>query len=135
MLQAIKEIAHKDGVAVFVSSHILAEMQQMCDKVAVLDNGKIVKVEEISETKEEATEHVELRVKNINKTIKILKEKFNLEAKTEKDAINILLPTENLPKVVKELAISDVEIKAVIPKSHTLEDIFFDATEKEKNKK
>lgn len=59
----LKEIAHKDGVAVFVSSHILAEMQQMCDKVAVLDNGKIVKIEEISDQKEEETEQVELRVK------------------------------------------------------------------------
>ena len=131
----LKEIAHKDGVAVFVSSHILAEMQQMCDKVAVLDNGKIDKIEEISDQKEEETEQVELRVKNIDKTIKILKEKFNIEAKTEKEIINISLPTKLLPEVVKELAISDVEIKAVIPKSHTLEDIFFDATEKENNKK
>ena len=107
----------------------------MCDKVAVLDNGKIVKIEEISDQKEEETEQVELRVKNIDKTIKILKEKFNIEAKTEKEIINISLPTKLLPEVVKELAISDVEIKAVIPKSHTLEDIFFDATEKENNKK
>ena len=29
----LKEIAHKEGVAVFVSSHILSEMQQMCDKM------------------------------------------------------------------------------------------------------
>ena len=107
----------------------------MCDKVAVLDNGKIVKIEEISDQKEEETEQVELRVKNIDKTIKILKEKFNIEAKTEKEIINISLSTKLLPEVVKELAISDVEIKAVIPKNHTLEDIFFDATEKENNKK
>ena len=125
----LKEIAHKDGVAVFVSSHILAEMQQMCDKIAVLDNGKIVKIEEITEPKEEKTEQVELRVKNVDKTLKILREKFNLEPNIEKEVINVILPTENLPKVVKELAISDVEIKAVIPKGHTLEDIFFDATE------
>ena len=105
----------------------------MCDKVAVLDNGKIVKVEEISQPKEEATEHVELRVKNIEKAVKILKEKFNIETKIDKEILNIVLPTENLPKVVKELAISDVEIKAVVPKSHTLEDIFFDATEGGKN--
>ena len=32
------------------------------------------------------------------------------------------------PQVIKELAVADVEIKAVIPKEHSLEDIFFDAT-------
>ena len=67
------------------------------------------------------------------RTLELLKEKFNIETKIDKDILNIVLPTENLPKVVKELAISDVEIKAVVPKSHTLEDIFFDATEGGKN--
>ena len=36
----LKEIAHKENVAVFVSSHILSEMQLMCDKVAVIDSEK-----------------------------------------------------------------------------------------------
>ena len=55
----LKEISHKEGVAVFVSSHILSEMQLMCDKVAVIDNGKIVKTEEIAKVEEEKTEVVE----------------------------------------------------------------------------
>lgn len=125
----LKEIAHKDGVAVFVSSHILSEMQLMCDKVAVLDNGKIVKVEEISNSEETVNEKVEIRVKNTEKAVNILKEKFNIKAELEKGNIEITLLTEQLPKVVKELANADVEIKAVIPKEHTLEEIFFDATE------
>lgn len=124
----LKEISHKEGVAVFVSSHILSEMQLMCDKVAVIDNGKIVKTEEIAKVEEEKTEVVELRVKEVEKAVQILKEKYDVEPKVEKNHIEITLLTEQLPKVVKELAINDVEIKAVIPKEHTLEDIFFDAT-------
>ena len=54
----LKEIAHKEGVAVFVSSHILSEMQLMCDKVAVIDSGKVVKIEEITK-QEEKIETVE----------------------------------------------------------------------------
>lgn len=67
----LKEISHKEGVAVFVSSHILSEMQLMCDRVAVLDNGKIVKVEKISDTNEEKEEVVEIKVRNIEKAVKI----------------------------------------------------------------
>lgn len=129
----LKEIAHKEGVAVFVSSHILSEMQLMCDKVAVLDNGKIVKKEEITSTQEEAIEKVEIRVKNTEKAVQILKEKFEVEAKTENGNIEITIPTDKVPAVVKELAITDVEVRAVIPKEHTLEEIFFDATEGGKN--
>lgn len=124
----LKEIAHKERVAVFVSSHILSEMQLMCDKVAVLDNAKIVKVEEISNS-EEVNEKVEIRVKDTEKTLQILKEKFNINAQLENGNIEITIATEQVPKVVKELAIANVEIKAVIPKEHTLEEIFFDATE------
>lgn len=124
----LKEIAHKEGVAVFVSSHILSEMQLMCDKVSVLDNGKIVKTEEIANSEEEKTENVEIRVKEVEKAMAILKEKYEIEANVDKNNIEITILTEKLPEVIKELAINDVEIKAVIPKEHTLEDIFFDAT-------
>lgn len=129
----LKEIAHKEGVAVFVSSHILSEMQLMCDKVAVLDNGKIVKTEEITNTQEEAIETLEIRVKNIEKAVQILKEKFEIDAKLENRNIEITVSTDRVPAVVKELAIADVEVKAVIPKEHTLEEIFFDATKGGKN--
>lgn len=126
----LKEISHKEGVAVFVSSHILSEMQLMCDRVAVLDNGKIVKVEKISDTNEEKEEVVEIKVRNIEKAVKILKEEFNLDVKLENNKINITVRTEKLPEVIKKLAIADTEIQLVIPKEHTLEDIFFDATER-----
>ena len=122
----LKEISHKEGVAVFVSSHILSEMQLMCDRVAVLDNGKIVKVEKISDTNEEKEEVVEIKVRNIEKAVKILKEEFNLDVKIENNKINITVRTEKLPEVIKKLAIADTEIQLVIPKEHT----FFDATER-----
>ena len=129
----LKEIAHKEGVAVFVSSHILSEMQLMCDKVAVIDKGKIVKVEDITKS-EEAVEKLEIRVKDTEKAIQILKEKFEIEAqKDEHSNIEITISTEKVPTVVKELAINDVEIKAVIPKEHSLEEIFFNATKGGKN--
>lgn len=127
----LKEISHKNGVAVFVSSHILSEMQLMCDRVAVIDNGKIVKIEEISSEEEEKTEVLDIKVKNIEKAQKILKEKFNLESKLEQNNIEITVETEKVPEIIKELALADVEIKAVIPKEHTLEEIFFDATKGE----
>lgn len=129
----LKKISHEENVAVFVSSHILTEMQQMCDRVAVLDNGKIVKIEQITNSEEEKIETIELRLKNKEKAIKILKEKFEVDAKEEKDSLLVTIQTEKVPEVVRELAIEDVGIKAVIPREHNLEEIFFDATEGGKN--
>lgn len=129
----LKEIAHKDGVAVFVSSHILSEMQLMCDKIAVIDNGKIVKTENIThmeqpEDNESIDEIIEIKVKDVPKAIEILKQKFELQPQLVEGNINITISNEKIPKVVKELAINDVEIHSVTPKEQSLEDLFFDAT-------
>lgn len=129
----LKQIAHKEGVAVFVSSHILSEMQLMCDKVAVLDNGNVVKTEEIKVSEQEKTETLDIRVKETEKAIKIIKDKFKIEPKLEENNIVITIETEKVPTLIKELATADTQIMAVIPREHSLEDIFFDATEGGKN--
>ncbi len=129
----LKQIAHKEGVAVFVSSHILSEMQLMCDKVAVLDNGNVVKTEEIKVSEQEKTETLDIRVKETEKAIKIIKDKFKIEPKLEENNIVITIETEKVPILIKELATADTQIMAVIPREHSLEDIFFDATEGGKN--
>ncbi len=38
----LKDLAHNQGVAVFVSSHMLAELELMCDRVYVIDKGVVV---------------------------------------------------------------------------------------------
>jgi ABC-2 type transport system ATP-binding protein len=44
----IKDLAHNQGVGVFVSSHQLAEMQLMCDRVGIISNGRLVDVRPVS---------------------------------------------------------------------------------------
>lgn len=130
----LKEIAHKENVAVFVSSHILSEMQLMCDRVAVINNGKIMKIKNIT-NEEEVAEKIEIRVEQLEKTAQILKEKFNIESKIVDNSVEATILSEQIPTVVKELAIADVQIKAIIPKEHSLEEIFFDATKGGNNEK
>lgn len=64
---------NKNGTTIFFSSHILSEVQKMCDRVAIIKEGKILKVEDI-----------EGLTKNTFKTIKIeldKKEDINLDLK------------------------------------------------------
>lgn len=49
MRELLKYLAHTQGVSVFISSHILSEMQQLCDRAAIIDRGKIVKIVELSQ--------------------------------------------------------------------------------------
>lgn len=38
------KLAHEDNVAVMVSSHLLTEMQMMCDRVGIIDKGRLIDV-------------------------------------------------------------------------------------------
>ena len=96
-------------------------------------NAKIVKIEEITNSQDAKIEKVEIRVENNEKAIQILKEKFNIEVQEAAKILEIEILSEKIPTVVKEFALGDVGIKAVIPKEHSLEEIFFDATKGGKN--
>lgn len=128
----LKDIARKDKVAVFISSHILTEMELMCDKVAVIKKGKIVKIESIGEKQEEHTkEETMIKLKDVNKAEKMLKEN-GFEVKIIEDKISVKSTYDKVPEIVKLLVKNDIDIYNVIQREKSLEDIFFDATENKK---
>jgi ABC-2 type transport system ATP-binding protein len=48
------------GTAVFFSSHVMGEVEQICDRVGILRSGKLVAVETVSQLKAHSTRHVEV---------------------------------------------------------------------------
>ena len=129
----LKQISRKENIAVFVSSHILTEMELMCDKVAVINKGKIVKVEEIGNKEKETDDEVLVQtligVKDIKKAFKVLESKDYM-AEIVDEKVSIKTTHDKIPEVIKLLAKEDIDIFNVVQKEKTLEDIFFDATEK-----
>lgn len=43
----LRQLAKEDGIAIFVSSHLLAEMELMCDRVAIIQNGKLIDIRDL----------------------------------------------------------------------------------------
>ena len=126
----LKNLSGKQKIAVFISSHILTEMELMCDKVAVINKGKIVKIEEIGEHSNEEKEIIEtiISVKQVEKAKETLeKEKFEFIV-TEERNFHIKIKGDKVSEVVKLLVRNDVDVDGVVKKEKTLEDIFFNAT-------
>jgi ABC-2 type transport system ATP-binding protein len=44
-------LARKKRISILVSSHILSEMEQLCDTVAIIDNGKILQIKTLEQIK------------------------------------------------------------------------------------
>lgn len=52
---------NKKGATVFFSSHILAEVQELCDRVAIIKEGEIIQVEDIKTLREDNYKKVKVR--------------------------------------------------------------------------
>ena len=127
----LKKFARENNTAILVSSHILSEMELMCDRVAVIDKGKIVKTESLvlsDQNVENQSTQAAIKVKNHDKAIKIIKEKLNKEATLKDEKIYIKINKGEMPSLIKTLVLADIEVEYANENEHTLEDLFFDVT-------
>jgi ABC-2 type transport system ATP-binding protein len=53
--------ATSEGRSVFLSSHIISEVERVCDRVAIIREGRLVEVDAVSALRRMAVHHVELR--------------------------------------------------------------------------
>lgn len=122
--ELLKKIAHEDNVAVFVSSHLLSEMQLMCDKVAIINNGKIVKVESMDSIKNESNIY-EFNVSDIDMAQKYIGKIARCEKKQNK---LIVFYDGKISDILKLLMENGIEVVSFEKKANMLEEKFLSMT-------
>lgn len=116
----ILEDERKNGKTIFFSSHILSEVKRICDKVAIIKDGRIVKTEDISSLNDSSFVKIKIESEEVNNILEdikdekiIKKEDKVIEFISSKD-INQLLNIFTKYKLVKlyiqELDIEDIFI-------------------------
>ena len=45
----LKKLAYEEGIAVLVSSHLLSEMELMCDRIGIIQEGQLIEVKDVQE--------------------------------------------------------------------------------------
>lgn len=131
----LKKYAKEKNTAVLVSSHILSEMELMCDRVAVIDKGKIVKIENLNSTEaidENKETECAIKVNKTDEAIKIIKEQFHKDAIIKDNKIFVKTNHTETQNIVKSLVMNDISIEYINENEHTLEDLFFDVTKEDK---
>lgn len=118
----LKELAHKKKVAVFVSSHLLSEMQLMCDKIAIINKGKIVKVDNVNN---EVNNLYYFNVSKIKESMEIIKNICHCYEENNKLIVEYY---GNIYEVVKELIKNDIEVLGFDKKQDTIEQEFLKIT-------
>ncbi|CAM4071465.1 ATP-binding cassette domain-containing protein [Mesobacillus thioparans] len=121
------EKENKKGATILFSSHILSEVQRLCDRVAIIKDGRIVTVEKISTLKENTYKKFKIETSTA-----INKELFNIEGvnQLQQDGhIISFLFRGNLNSIMKKIA--EIEIANLWIEEPDLEEIFMHYYEKE----
>ena len=106
----------KKGKTMFFSSHILSEVDKICDRIAIIRNGELVALEDVETLKHKKGKKIRLKIKEKPETFKGPK-----DVKIKDDWIEFIF-TDNVDQLIKKLSkytILDLEIN-----DFALEDIF-----------
>lgn len=133
----LRKLTREEGITVLVSSHLLSEMELMCDRVAIIQAGKLVGVQTLQEMvtggDTKAHQSVLFDVDNRELARSVLSGLHNGEAEAAitNDGVTALLERENIPAAVAKLVEADVKIYGIRARSRTLEDQFLEMTGRE----
>ena len=118
---------NKKGTTILFSSHILSEVQKMCDRVAIIKDGRLIKLQKISELKDNNHKRFKVETKNpIENDFFDMKGVSNLQIKGE--MVSFLF-RGNINDVIKKL--DKIDITNLWIEEPDLEEIFMHYYEKE----
>lgn len=128
----LKNLAHNENVAVFVSSHLLSEMELMCDRIGIINNGKLLGVKTIEEMQSQASGGITVyrfTVKPVEKALELARVEYSekIKAITE-DHIDIAVDSDDVMRINALFAANAIGITGVAKIETSLEDAFMNIT-------
>lgn len=123
---------HRDGVTIIYSSHYMEEVQSLCDRIAILDNGRVIACDRMRNLLGQMEGRVMVDVLGVSDTV--LTELAGLpgvaKAMREADELTIrsLHPGDVVPGVMEVLTRAGLRSTRVLVHEPTLEQVFLELT-------
>jgi ABC-2 type transport system ATP-binding protein len=132
-IREVRELLRRlggSGTTVFVSSHLLGEVQQLCDRVAIINHGRLVKagsVREIVDSTRAATIDVVVRVADLPGADAVLRT-AGLDIRPGGDHF-VVVGVDDPARVTRLLADAGHYVSELLPLAPDLESVFLSLTE------
>jgi ABC-type multidrug transport system ATPase subunit len=129
MRRLIVDLA-RDGQTVLLSSHLLDEVQEICDRVGVINDGALVKESTVSELRGGASLTVIGRP--LERALAVAMGVAGDDGvRVDGESLVVELEPERAPELVHDLVVGGVEVHEVRSVSRTLEEVFLEMTRNE----
>jgi ABC-2 type transport system ATP-binding protein len=119
--QFIRELADKHGKTVFLSSHLLGEIEQVCDRVAIINLGQIVREGAVQDLLA-GKSALRIEAQPLDKAAAVLSERWMTA--TNEQHLTVQAPREEIPHVIRRLVENGVDVYEVSNQRQSLEEYF-----------
>lgn len=134
----LRELVDHHGKTVFLSSHMLSEVEQVCDRVAIIHEGEIVREGMVADLLSEKS-HLRLRVSPIEAATEALRARWTISdsqtfAHEPDDGagwLSVDAPHQEAPQLLRLLVENGVDVYQIVPERISLETFFMQATQGE----
>lgn len=126
MRELIKLLARQEGLTVFVSSHLLSEIQLMCDRVAIISKGMVIQIGKVKSMLSQQQEII-WRVTPVEKALTIFSQ-LQVPAKATDDVIITSYDEEKIGLLNKRLVEEGIFVSEITRKVPALEELFLQLT-------
>jgi len=127
----IASLAGKNGQTVILATHNLTEAQRLCDRVAIMNRGKILALGSLDELSKKLWSMTWVDMKfykplSANTSEKLKAFRGVIQVSTVDDALAVQVEKEDvIPSVVRYVVEQGESVLKVNPRDYTLEDIYF----------
>ncbi len=124
----IRRLAKEQGMSVIVSSHLLAEMELMCDRFGIIKNGQMVRIEDVNPatTGNDHLRH-QFDVYPVERAVSYFTDK-ELPFEINHEMITVTCPSNSVPGIVRDLVQQDIDVYGVVRSKQSLEERFLELT-------
>ncbi|MDR4986960.1 ABC transporter ATP-binding protein [Bacillus cereus] len=137
-IRELREFIHKlveeENMSVFISSHLLSEVQMICDRVAIIHKGKMITVAKVEELIKTASDRVEWIVTPISKAKDMLEDAEEVkEVSIEGERLLCRMDVASINVWNKHFVENGIDVHSVKELVFTLEDLFIELTRGEQH--
>ena len=124
--ELLRRLASERQMSIFISSHLLAEIELTCDRVAIIHKGRILREGTVRELISRRRE-MELRVDDVARAAAIATDR-NLTYRTDTDRIWIAIEEPDAPPLIASFVEAGINVFHAQRRTQSLEEMFLEAT-------
>lgn len=128
MRDYMRRITEVEGISILISSHLLAEIEHICHRVVVIQNGKLVTVSGLgAETASTGEVELAIRVDKVDAAMKVIEELRDIRligTNELQSELNVSLQDDQVPMLVAAFSAAKIGIYRITENKQSLEEDF-----------